>query len=442
MAPIDSLTASFYDNEQYSDIVIKFGEHQIRAHKVILAQQSGYFMTAFSSRFQVASNPIIDLGDDDDPEILTDVIKYLYRRGPVHDEVSAFFFPVNVLVDIYLLADKYDIPKLRCKTALAFGKAVNRKLNPVLDPHFMEIFVDCIVKLCGPSSLELADHKLQNMITILCQQHYRLLLRDTMFLEKYKKGELFDNKNGAAFGLGLGQRLLYSEGIIPNKFVRFQRLTSIPWTYMQERAHNFYDDKKLFDVTLTWGIGYKISVHKVILAINSPYLQRILEGSPMDAEIDLGNEHDSVATAAFVEEMYTCGNSPCARPSSNDSERSIFCLAEMYLLAKRHGRDDAAQEYETRCEYVLAREHFTDELFSMVATLCGTDSTRYSNTSLPEIAFKDILYRVQCMERDGELPETFADKLEEGSLLNAAFTRRFAREMLVSFLTPEQSNVQ
>lgn len=154
------------------------------------------------------------------------MIKYLYRRGPVHDEVSAFFFPLNGLVDIYLLADKYDIPKLRCKIALAFGKAVNRKLNPVSDPHFMEIFVDCIVKLCGPSSLELADHKLQNMITILCQQHYRLLLRDTVFLERYKKGELFDNKNGAAFGLGLGQRLLYSEGIIP------EQIREIPKAYV------------------------------------------------------------------------------------------------------------------------------------------------------------------------------------------------------------------
>lgn len=53
MASIDSLTASFYDNEQYSDITIKFGEHQIRAHKVILGQQSGYFATAFLGLFQV-----------------------------------------------------------------------------------------------------------------------------------------------------------------------------------------------------------------------------------------------------------------------------------------------------------------------------------------------------------------------------------------------------
>jgi hypothetical protein len=53
MTSIDSLTAPFFDNPLYSDIIIKFGEHQLHAHKVILAQQSGYFATAFFSRFQV-----------------------------------------------------------------------------------------------------------------------------------------------------------------------------------------------------------------------------------------------------------------------------------------------------------------------------------------------------------------------------------------------------
>ena len=50
---VDSLMAPFYDNPRYSDITIKFAQHQIRAHKVILVQQSKYFATAFFSGFQV-----------------------------------------------------------------------------------------------------------------------------------------------------------------------------------------------------------------------------------------------------------------------------------------------------------------------------------------------------------------------------------------------------
>jgi hypothetical protein len=58
MKSIDSLTAPFFDNPLYSDIIIKFGEHQLHAHKVILAQQSGYFATAFFSRLQVNRSQI------------------------------------------------------------------------------------------------------------------------------------------------------------------------------------------------------------------------------------------------------------------------------------------------------------------------------------------------------------------------------------------------
>lgn len=47
------LTTEFFDNEEYSDVIIKFGEEQIRAHKIILAQQSGYFAAAFFGLFQV-----------------------------------------------------------------------------------------------------------------------------------------------------------------------------------------------------------------------------------------------------------------------------------------------------------------------------------------------------------------------------------------------------
>jgi hypothetical protein len=55
MASVNSLTAPFFDDPYYSDIIIKFGGHQIRAHKAILAQQSGYFAAAFFGRFQVKS---------------------------------------------------------------------------------------------------------------------------------------------------------------------------------------------------------------------------------------------------------------------------------------------------------------------------------------------------------------------------------------------------
>jgi hypothetical protein len=61
MASVDGLTAPFFNNPQYSDIIIKYGEHQIRAHKVILAQHLGYFATAFFSHFQVITSSTVSV---------------------------------------------------------------------------------------------------------------------------------------------------------------------------------------------------------------------------------------------------------------------------------------------------------------------------------------------------------------------------------------------
>lgn len=60
MASVNILTVPFFDDPYYSDIIIKFGGCQIRAHKAILAQQSGYFATAFFGRFQAKNSRVTD----------------------------------------------------------------------------------------------------------------------------------------------------------------------------------------------------------------------------------------------------------------------------------------------------------------------------------------------------------------------------------------------
>ncbi|KAH0384981.1 hypothetical protein KCU92_g3911, partial [Aureobasidium melanogenum] len=432
----DSLTASFFDNSQYSDITIKFGEHQIRAHKVILAQQSGYFATAFFSRFQVASNPVIDLGDEDDPEVLTEVLKYLYCHGPTHDHTWSWesSIPMTQCIDLYLLADKYDIPELRRNVDLSFYASASNDLRDLVDKTVSEtVFVDCIARICGPDSPQLADDTLAKTVMDLCQEFSTTLLQNRAFLQRYKKGELFNNETAAAFGMVLAGRLLTSNGIAAKEADGFPKDIDPD----SERRHdvtersmlNFLDDKRLSDVTVTFS-GQKMSAHKIILVARSSHFQKMLEDSPTISLIDLGNEFDPAATTAFLKDMYGL-EYPRERPES-----SPLFFAEMCLLAKRYGLDDVAQIYTRHCQKVLAKLSFTDEFLAHVAALCGPDSSRYADTSLPGTAFRHMVYRVRCMERDSEPSEAFAKRLEEGSIFNAMFTNRFANEMLTMFLGP------
>jgi len=43
----------YYDNELYSDIEVSFGDHEIHAHRLILAEASDYFRAAFERGFKV-----------------------------------------------------------------------------------------------------------------------------------------------------------------------------------------------------------------------------------------------------------------------------------------------------------------------------------------------------------------------------------------------------
>ena len=42
---------------------------------------------------------------------------------------------------------------------------------------------------------------------------------------------------------------------------------------------NFFDDERLSDITVTFS-STKVSAHKIVLAIHSPYFQEVLGGSP------------------------------------------------------------------------------------------------------------------------------------------------------------------
>lgn len=104
----------------------------------------------------------------------------------------------------------------------------------------------------------------------------------------------------------------------------------------------------------------------------------------------------------------------------------------MYLLAKRYGREDAVRVYWNQCSNTLGDNPFTDENLAGVAALCGPNSSRYADTPLPDTAFEDFCSNIHYM--DDRERETLKKKLEEGSMFNATFLRRFAVDMLDSFL--------
>jgi hypothetical protein len=156
------------------------------------------------------------LGDEDDPELLTDTIRYLYRHGRLHDQLQDYMALLSIdgLIDIYQLADKYDIPDLRISAdAMLYSLASSDFRRLSANSASLDSFLDCVARVCGPNSLQFADNTLKTTVLEVCQKNCVPLFQNKLFLKRYTGGEVFDVESAAAFGMGLGSRLLKSNGM-------------------------------------------------------------------------------------------------------------------------------------------------------------------------------------------------------------------------------------
>ncbi|CAD0089791.1 unnamed protein product, partial [Aureobasidium vineae] len=204
--------ARFYNNKQFSDVVVKYGENRLYAHKIILAEHSVYLARAFLGLFTVASSSIIDLGDEDDPEMIREMIRSMYVR----DDTLSYSVPhpdersLAMLVDTFILADKYDLPQLRRKTSHAFKARLSHDYSRNADEFVRFI----IARVCGPTAFQFADKNLQRSIIEHCKMHLTDLLQDRRFVEQYTEGILFDSESALAFNLHVGKSALESNGSV------------------------------------------------------------------------------------------------------------------------------------------------------------------------------------------------------------------------------------
>lgn len=128
------------------------------------------------------------------------------------------------LIDVYLLADKYDIHGLRRTIAKAFNEMALVDLRELRQNNtFKSTFVKHIARICGPFCFQLADDTLQALVVYLCAAFSSTLFKDETFLQRYMKGELFNSKHAAAFGAKLGKDLLKSQNKTHEEITRHSK---------------------------------------------------------------------------------------------------------------------------------------------------------------------------------------------------------------------------
>lgn len=131
------------------------------------------------------------------------------------------------LIDIYQLADKYDIPGLRADADSTLYLVMSDFPDLSLDNPSNHSFIDCVSRVCGPDAVQSADNTMKTTIIRLCQENCLSLFQNKSFLQRYTRGELFDVESATAFGLILGVRLLKSNNIAAEEADGFLETNSL-----------------------------------------------------------------------------------------------------------------------------------------------------------------------------------------------------------------------
>ncbi|KAH0361038.1 hypothetical protein KCU65_g8987, partial [Aureobasidium melanogenum] len=134
--------SDFFDNVALCDVQVHFSGTYIHAHKYQLSKYSPWFFQAFTGAFPVATANTIDLGNDDSPCLVFALLRHIYSLSylenlydpdnhfPQVSSTSIYNFTLSYNLEIFILADKYDVPSLR---TLAVSAVMQELPNTLVD---------------------------------------------------------------------------------------------------------------------------------------------------------------------------------------------------------------------------------------------------------------------------------------------------------------------
>ncbi|KAI4752799.1 hypothetical protein E4T51_14051 [Aureobasidium sp. EXF-12344] len=230
--------STFFSDKTLSDVIVKFGNQEIFAHRLILVKSSVWFEKALLGEFKESKQTVIDIGDDDDPIAVTAMLRFFYEGNYCLDDFDGK--SANQHLTMYRLVDLYDAPDLR-KAASRHLINSFRAFSPGWNDSDQHLIADRVVQLVqqilGPSADTFADNSIQQDVFKFILQGANSFYNNELFQELLSNGSMFSEAFGRRFAQKTGELI----------------------TRLKSRSHNsFGTDSPLAE---PWNTPYSWDVH-------------------------------------------------------------------------------------------------------------------------------------------------------------------------------------
>ncbi|OQO00682.1 hypothetical protein B0A48_13172 [Cryoendolithus antarcticus] len=345
-------TISYFDNEELSDLKIRFGDEEIFAHRVILCRVSAYFRTLLTGDFTFSGEngkSSIELHDDHPPPVLA-MLRHIYGLHYLPpSETEAGDDALLPHAQDYVVAEKYGLEDLKqaiydtlfdddenCSATgwMVYGDDIDATIRTIFanTPNTDRLF--------RPALVEIRASSLQSWGQESSRTALRTLLADTPDLAA---DVLFN------FSQALGDTVkVYtcSVGMRMRVYVEAQseQYTEVrvvsrqdPRDLADEIQRSGFNQRRTADIRINYS-NRSILAHKAILYRASQYFRDLLDGlEPNQRQITLHENHPAALTAVFPG-IYGLGwNALATRQTGPDG---LSLCVEVFLTADEYGVPD------------------------------------------------------------------------------------------------------
>jgi hypothetical protein len=193
-----------YNNPIRSDVVIKFGDRTIHAHKSILMAGSGLFYTAFNSNFAIAQASVDEI-EGHEPDIVEDLIRAIYDDIIFIKNTTPTRSPQEFALPHFMIANEYEVPRLGRAAAEYLvwlcGHHVRRSTTDGNHLTDLRLLLEEIAALYQDNAI--ADRSLINGVAnfLRIKPHHKLIISIPEVLEVLYVQRTTDRSQGPLFTL-------------------------------------------------------------------------------------------------------------------------------------------------------------------------------------------------------------------------------------------------